>query len=159
MSDEKQKAGPAFHFATKKKVSVWVSTHPYEDIPDEYFEEQFSRKNTRATNQWSQNYRFSYFRPDDLETNGAETGTVNIKDAAAECSFSSSYMDQLLSKARKKRITDITWLILVFEMEYSSKKSGTESDQYTRFLGAFNYDDGAENYNDIEEQGFTFNKK
>jgi len=163
MIDKKQKTEKTFDFSTKKKVSIWVSQHPYAEIPDDYFEESFTRNNTRATNQWSNNYRLKYFRPDELETNGAETGVIDVKSAAAECSFSSSFIQPLLNKARKKKINDITWMILIYEMEYSSKSTGTESDEYTKFIGAFNYDDAAANLKDIVDEStndpFSFKSK
>ena len=43
-------------FSKKNKVSVWASTHPYADIPEEYFEEKFTKNNTRATNTCSENF-------------------------------------------------------------------------------------------------------
>ena len=38
----------------------------------------------------------------------------------------------------------MTWIILLFEQEYSVKLSGVASDEYTTFLGAFNYDASSE---------------
>ena len=89
--------------------------------------------------------------PDNMETNGADTGMVSIEKAAGQCSFSQSYIDVLMSKARKKKLEDITWIILLFEYEYSPKLSGVEKDNVTTFLGAFSYDDEADNLYDIEE--------
>lgn len=137
-------------FIKKNKVSVWVSQHPYADIPDDYFEETFSKKNTRATNVWSDNYNLAFFVVENMETNGAETGTIKVKEAAGHCSFSSSYIQTLMSKAKKKTIDDITWIILLFDFEYSPKISGVEKDQYTTFLGAFNYDDDADNLYEVD---------
>ena len=137
-------------FAKKNKVSIWASQFPYGDIPDEYFEETFSKNNTRATNQWSNNFQMRYFRPEDMETNGTQQGTINIKQAAGECSFSSSYIEALISKAKKKKMLEVTWIILLFEYEYSAKISGVESDEYMTLLGAFNYDDDADSLFEIE---------
>ena len=86
-----------------------------------------------------------------METNGAQTGTISIERAAGECSFSSSFIKPLLSKARKNHIEDITWLILLYEHEYSAKLSDVNSDDYTLFLGAFSYDDDADSLYEIEE--------
>mgnify|MGYP000137802950 CR=1 FL=1 len=138
-------------FSKKSKVSVWVSQHPYEDIPDAYFEESFSKNNTRAINTWSDDFNLKYFNPGNMETNGSHQGTVAIKQAAGECSFSSSFIDVLMSKARKKKLEEITWIILLFEYEYSVKLSGVDKDEYTTFLGAFDYDDEADNLYEIEE--------
>jgi len=74
-----------YDFSKKNKVSVWASQHPYADIPDAYFEETFSRNNTRATNTWSKNFRLKYFLPANMETNGAMEGLIHIKQAVGEC--------------------------------------------------------------------------
>ena len=138
-------------FSKKNKVSIWASKHPYAEIPEEYFEEHFSKNNTRASNTWSSNFKMRYFRPEDMETNGSQEGTINLKQAAGECSFSCSYIDALMSKAKKKNLLEISWLILLFEYEYSAKTSGVESDEYVTLLGAFNYDDDADSLFEIEE--------
>jgi hypothetical protein len=139
-----------FLFTKKNKVSVWVSTVPYADIPDEYFEESYTKNDTRATNQWSKNYKIRYFNPELLETNGSMDGTMKVKQAAGECSYSSSFYEVMMSKAKKKKISDITWIILLYELEYSAKLSSTAKDTYTTFLGAFDYNDEADNLYDID---------
>lgn len=141
-----------FLFSKRNKVSVWVSTHPYADIPEEYFAENFSKNNTRASNTWSNNFKIRYFCPSQMETNGAYEGAIDIKQAVGECSFSSSFIEVLMSKARKKKLTEITWVILLFEYEYSAKISGVESDEYVTLVGAFDYDDDAERLINIVQQ-------
>ncbi|SFG22698.1 immunity 22 family protein [Neptunomonas qingdaonensis] len=145
------KTDKGYDFTKKYKVSVWASQHPYADVPDDYFDETFSKNNSRAVNTWSRNFNLNYFRPENLETNGTEEGLVNIEVAAGECSFSTSYIQTLLSKAKKKKLEEVSWIILLFEVEYSLKISGVGKDQYMTFLGAFDYDDGAENVYDVED--------
>lgn len=145
MAGTQPKGEKGFDFTKRNKVSIWVSQHPYQDIPDAYFEETFSHKNKRATNTWSDNFRLQYFDPDYMETNGVQTGTVSIKKAAGECSFSSSYIEPLLNKAKKKKLTSITWIVLLYEHEYSVKRSSIGKDTYLTFVGAFDYDDSAKN--------------
>ena len=140
-----------FLFTKKNKVSIWASNHPYADIPEEYFEETFSKNNTRAKNTWSSNFKIRYFRPEDLETNGSHEGLIELKQAAGECSFSTSFIDALMSKAKKKDLLQVSWIILLFEYEYSSKTTGVEADEYATLLGAFNYDDDADSLVEIEE--------
>lgn len=151
MTRKQLKSEKGFDFTKKFKVSAWVSEFPYAEIPDEYFEESFSKNNTRATNTWSANYQLRFFRPELMETNGAQTGKILIERAAGECSFSASFIKPLLSKAKKKQVNEVTWLILLYEFEYSAKLSGVDSDEYTRFIGAFNYDDEADSLYEIEE--------
>jgi len=104
-------------FSKKGKVSVWAPQHPYEDVPDAYFEETFSRNNTRARNIWSDNFHLKFFNPGNMETNGVHEGTVSIKKAAGECSFSSSYIEVLMGKARKKKLEEVTWVVMLLEFE------------------------------------------
>jgi len=146
-----RKTDKGYLFAKKNKVSVWASKHPYADIPDSYFEESFSKNNTRARNNWSDNFKIRYFRPEDMETNGAVEGTRSIREVAGECSFSTSYIDTLMSKAKKKDMLEVSWLVLLFDYEYSSKTSSIESDEYLTLLGAFSYDDDADSLIEIEE--------
>lgn len=141
-----KKESKGFDFSKKNKVSVWISQHPYQDIPEEYFEESFSNNNKHAKNTWSKNFKLQYFLPDNMETNGAQEGTIAIMKAAGECSYSASYMTALMSKAKKKKIDQITWVVLLFECEYSVKQSSIGKDNYLTFLGAFEYDDSAENH-------------
>jgi len=140
-----------FLFSKKNKVSIWASKHHYADIPEEYFEETFSKNNTRAKNTWSSNFKIRYFRPEDLETNGSHEGLIELKQAAGECSFSTSFINALVSKAKKKDLLQVSWIILLFEYEYSSKATGVEADDYLTLLGAFNYDDDADSLIEIEE--------
>lgn len=139
-----------FDFSKKNKVSVWASQHPYADIPDEYFEETFSRNNTRATNRWSNNFKLKFFLPDNMETNGTMDGLVDIRQAAGECSFSESYMPQLMSKARKNKMEQVSWIVLLFECEYSLRQTNISKDEYLTFLGAFDYDSDADSLFDVE---------
>lgn len=127
-------------FNKKNKVSVWASQYPYADIPDEYFAETFFKNDTRARNTWASNYKMRYFVPSQMETNGSHEGLIDIQTAAGQCSCSRSYIVNLMSKARKNKMQQVSWIILLFEQEYSVKLSGVEKDEYTTFLGAFNYD-------------------
>ena len=56
-----------------------------------------------------------------------------------------------MSKAKKKNLLQVSWIILLFEYEYSSKTTGVEADDYLTLLGAFNYDDDADSLIEIEE--------
>jgi hypothetical protein len=127
-------------FQKKNKVSIWISTHPYEGIPDEYFEETFFKNNTRAKNKWSDNFKIRYFVPEHLETNGAMEGTITIEKAVSACSYADSFIKNLMNKAKKKNITDITWMVLLYEYEYSVGVSGIAKDEYLTLIGAFDYD-------------------
>ena len=155
MKKKNVKIKKGFLFSKKNKVSVWASTHPYADIPEAYFEERFSKNNTRASNTWSDNFKIRYFSPSKMETNGTHEGTISIKQAVGECSFSSSFIEVLMSKAKKKKLNEVTWVILLFEYEYSAKLSAIESDEYVTLVGAFDYDDDTESLFEIDDKLFV----
>lgn len=138
-------------FTDKGKVTAWVSQTPYSTIPDAYFEEKFSKNNTRANNEWSDNYQLSYFHPDNIETNGSLTDDIDIERAAGECSFSCSFIEAIKQSAKEKGIDRITWLILLYDSGYNHEKTGVTNDEYTTFLGEYSYDYGAKSLYDIED--------
>lgn len=141
-----------YNYTRKGKVSVWVSQQPYADIPDAYFEERFSHNNKRAQNTWSDHFMLPYFDPECIEINGVYEGVDDINKVAGECSFSSSYIEVLMSKARKKRVQEVTWIVLLFDCEYTVKVSNVGKDEYLKFLGAFDYDELADRLYATEEE-------
>jgi len=145
--DKEQKGQDYYH---KNKVSIWISLFPYGKIPDEYFEEEFTNKKTRATNTWSNNFKLPYFNPNYMETNGIYSGTIMIKKAMGACSFSSSYVDALMNAARQRKIDEITWIVLLYDQAYDVSKSGVKKDEYMTFLGAFDYDEAADNLFEVD---------
>ncbi|MBT4289251.1 MAG: immunity 22 family protein [Deltaproteobacteria bacterium] len=145
MKSTQNKNQKGLDYYHKNKVSVWISLFPYGEIPDEYFEEKFTHKKTRATNTWSNNFKLSYFNPNYMETNGIYSGTIMIKKAMGACSFSSSYVEALMTTARQKKIEEITWIVLLYDQAYDVTKSGVEKDEYMIFLGVFDYDETADN--------------
>ena len=151
MKGKQLETGKGFDFSKKYKVSIWASQHAYADIPDDYFEESFNKNKKRATNTWSNNFKMRYFKPEQMETNGSAEGVVDIKIAAGECSFSASFIDNLMSKAKKKNLLEITWVVLLFEYEYSTKLSSVDKDEYLTFIGAFNYDDEADSVHELSD--------
>ena len=67
MKEVRSRRQQGHDFAKKNKVSVWVSQHPYKDIPDDYFEETFLKNSTLATNVWSENFNLNHFDTENLE--------------------------------------------------------------------------------------------
>jgi len=104
-------------------------------------------KGKKATNTWTENFAMAFFDPNKLETNGSHKGSISIKQAVAECSCSSSFIEALMSKANKKKITELTWIVLLYDYDYSVKETGANKDKYLNFLGSFDYDSKAESLN------------
>ena len=150
MTAKLEKNAKGYDFTKKNKVTVWATKSPYADIPDDYFEESFSNKGKRARNQWSDNYRIRFFNPEHMETNGSMEGLVDIEHAIGECSFSQSFIKPLLNKARRKDLLKVSWVILLFDYEYSGKVTGIDSDEYTTLLGAFTFDEESDSVYEVE---------
>ncbi|MGX5173966.1 immunity 22 family protein [Aliikangiella sp. IMCC44653] len=152
MSKKELQNAKGFDFTKSGKVSVWASQLPYASIPDEYFEERFSKNQTRANNQWSDNFKLRFFYPENMETNGAMEGMVEIENAVGECSFSSSFIANLMSKAKKLNLLQVTWVVLLYDFEFSAKLADINSDDTLTFVGAFNYDEEAESVIELPDE-------
>ena len=77
--------------------------------------------------------------------------SLKLKSQRVSARFQKSYINNLFSKATKLNLTKVSWVILLFEYEYSARLTGVDKDEYLTFIGAFNYDDEAENVYEIEE--------
>lgn len=139
-----EKGTQGLNFMQKQKVSVWISQYPYDKIPEEYFEENFTHKKKRATNTWSTNFKLAYFSPDYLETNGVYSGTSNIRKVAGACSFSKSYIDPLEQAAINHNMAQVTWVVILHDLAYDPELSGVKKDKFLTFLGVFDYDETAD---------------
>lgn len=128
-----------FEFEKEGKVSVWFSTVPYNTIPDSYFEED-----ENGLGPWAHHFKISSYDPEDMETNGADLGTVKPEKAIGECSYSQSYVDLVVHKINKMGYSDVTWVILVFDFEYRPKKTKVYKDEYVHFVGSYPYDESAD---------------
>jgi hypothetical protein len=126
-------------FEKEGKISVWISTFPYNEIPDSYFEED-----EQGLGSWAHNFKIGSYDPEDMETNGADTGTVHAEKAIGECSCSQSYIDAVTHKIKKMGISDLTWVIIMFDFEYRPKKTKVYKDEFVQYVGSFPYDDEAD---------------
>ena len=143
-----KKQGGKTKFEKEGMVSVWASQVPYADIPDDYFDEK--GEGHIPLNEWAGNFKFNTFNSENIEINGAYEGSVNIKKAAGECSYSKSYIDALVAKAEKLDLVNVTWIIVCFDFEYYPKKTGVFKDQYMNFIGSYPYDPEAENLYEVK---------
>ncbi|BBB25994.1 immunity 22 family protein [Amphritea japonica] len=123
------------NFEKEGIVSVWYSTADYASIPDSYFEED-----EQGLDQWAKNYQIISYDPENMETNGCETGCAPTKDIIGPCSWSGSYGEAVIKKIEKIGDKKISWLILLFDFEYRAKKTHIFQDEYVNFVGCFPFD-------------------
>ncbi len=133
MSDE------IFEFEKEGRVSVWFSTHPYQEVPDSYFDED-----EQGLCAWAKNFKISAYDHECLETNGAESGDIDIDKAVGQCSYSRSYAEKVEHKINKMGFKKVTWVILLFDYEYRPKKTKVYEDDYVKFVGSYPYDFNAD---------------
>ena len=136
----------SFDFEKEGQVSVWFSDHPYQDVPDSYFDED-----EQGLCAWANNFKLGVYDHDCLETNGAQSGNIAIDVAVGQCSYSRSYVDKVVHKITKMGSEKVTWVILLFDYEYRPKKTKIYKDEYVKFVGAYPYDSSAGNLFEVDE--------
>jgi hypothetical protein len=139
-------ANDSLDFEKEGQVSVWFSDHPYQDVPDSYFDED-----EQGLCAWAKHFKLGVYDHDCLETNGAQRGEIAIDVAVGQCSYSRSYVDKVVHKITKMGAEKVTWVILLFDYEYRPKKTKIYEDEYVKFVGAYPYDSSAENLFEVDE--------
>ena len=119
-------------------VSVWYSTVDYSSIPNSYFEED-----EQGLDQWARNFQIPGYDPENMETNGCETGLADAATIITPCSWSGSWGEPVVKKIAKLGDNKISWLVLMFDFEYRAKKTKIFDDEYVRFVGCFPYNSDA----------------
>ncbi|MBD8514216.1 immunity 22 family protein [Photobacterium sp. WH24] len=133
------------NFEKKGFVSIWVSKVTLDEIPDDYFEERFGEDyEDTPLSQWCENFGFGYYDHDQIEDNGVEIGADTLDRILGECSYSKSYVEQAVSKAKEKGLGSASWIRNFFDFSYSPESTGIDEDQFMIFLGAFEYDTNSE---------------
>jgi hypothetical protein len=131
----------AYHFEKQGTVSIWVSTVPWEDLPDSYFEQHYGREDPNDPfTQFSEDFGFGFFDVDEVETNGSPGAPKPMDELLGECSFSSSYVLEAKAQAAVLGLTTTSFVFLLYEMEYQPEKTGVSRSAYMQFLGAFPFD-------------------
>lgn len=132
------------NFEKNGSVSVWYSTVPFLEIPDSYFE-----VDEKGLTPWAHNFQIAGYNEEHMETNGRETGTLSARQIAGECSFSSSFADDVAHKIKKMGDEQITWMVLVYDFEYRPKKTKVYKDDIVNYVGSFPYRDDADSLYEV----------
>jgi hypothetical protein len=122
-------------FEKQGKVSVWCSSVSYDTIPESYFVED-----EQGLDAWAKNFNISHYDPDNMETNGVESGTAFVRDILGPCSYSSAFGELVVHKVNKMGHQQVSWIILLFDFEYRNKLTKIHEDEIVQYVGSFVYD-------------------
>ncbi len=130
--------GPDFETDEIEIVSIWVSKCNLNDIPDDYFEENYGGEDEESWNDFSSEFGFGYYDHDFVETYFIDDGEItHIKNLLEPLSYSDTFIDSAINAAIEKNLAETSFVFLIYNFEYSSKITGITESKYMSFLGAF----------------------
>jgi hypothetical protein len=133
-----------YEFEKKGVVSVWVATVPLSRIPKSYFEERYGDDDDEEPfTQFSEDFGFGFFDHDFVDTNASPGRAKSVEDLLGRCSFSSSYVAAATAEAKKRGLEMTQFVFLLYDIEYSPKRTKVSRSPFMEFLGSFRYDDKA----------------
>src|SRR5262245_58370406 len=118
----KKKQFSIYDFEKRGVVSIWVAKVPLSELPDDYFEENFTDESKPFT-RFSLDFGFDFFNFDLVDTNAAKDGPRDVGHLVAECSFSSSYAAEVAKAAKKRGLDTTQYVLLIFDTQYSPRRT------------------------------------
>jgi len=82
-----------------------------------------------------------YYNLDDQESNTFDFKDTKIEELLKEISYSESFIQEALKKAREKNLESAKWIIVQFDFAYDPKKVSVTISREPIFLGTFNYEE------------------
>ena len=135
--------GTHFDVDDEKVISVWASTVPWDDIPDDYWEYNFDGSDDDPWNRFSSDFGFGYYDDDFVESyfDDPEKKMIPIEELIAPLSYSSSFLDAVTQRAKAIGLVTTSYVFLMYNFKYDPNVTGTEKSKYFRFVGTFPYVD------------------
>jgi hypothetical protein len=133
--------GPYFAVEDEDVVSIWIAKCSFAEIPENYFEENYGGEDDEDFNAFSADFGFGFYDHDLVETFCRDDR--NESDIAAlvkPLSYSGSFLDSVISTAKRLKIDKTSFVFLLYNFKYDPKVTKTQESQYMRFLGVFPYD-------------------
>jgi hypothetical protein len=111
-------------------------------MPDAYFEEQYGDED-KPYNQFAEDFGFGFYDHDSVDTNVSQGRSKPVEDLVGQCSFSSSYVKQVVAEAKKRGLDKTQFVFLMYDIQYAPKRTKVSKARYIEFLGSFCYDNSA----------------
>ena len=135
--------GPHFEVDHENVVSIWVAIRPLEEIPDDYFAENYGGEDDDPFNQFCTDFGFGMYDHDRVETYCADDWkSVNISELIAPLSYARSFHDAAVRVASQKNLATTPYVFLIYNFKYDPAVTGIETSQFMRFLGSFAFSEG-----------------
>lgn len=128
--------GPDFECEDRDVVSIWIAKCSSDDIPNDYFEENYSGDDDEPFNQFSTDFGFGYYDHDFVEA--MALGGSSPLEEILNCS---SYGESFAKKATLSSETKETvHVFLMYNFEYKPEVTGIIESNFYKFIGVYDYD-------------------
>lgn len=140
--------GPPHFSDQENRVSIWLGIVPLDEIPEDYFQENYQDEDKPFTH-FSADFGFGFYDHDFVEM---MTGGENVADSVPKpvrflldvTSYNDSFLQRALLAANECGITESELAFLMYDFEYDPKVTGITQSKWLRFIGCFDYDKDAE---------------
>ncbi|MED5526275.1 MAG: immunity 22 family protein [Pseudomonadota bacterium] len=80
-----------------------------------------------------------YYDLDNQEANCFDFNLVTLQELLEEISYSKSFMEDVLDRAKEKGLSEARWVIVQYDFEYNPRKVKRKVSDDPVFLGCFSY--------------------
>ena len=141
------------HFQTDNNVvSIWLATTDYNDIPENYWVENYDDDDDEAPwNQFSGDFGFGYYDIDSQENffDDKNHHTIPVFDLLKYLSYSKSFINEAIDKAEALSLNESSYAYLIYNFDYDPSVTGISKSSFFTYLGTFGFDinsDAVENF-------------
>jgi hypothetical protein len=141
------------HFESNNNiVSVWLANTEYNEIPENYWVENYEGDDDDSWNQFSNDFGFGRYDIDLVENffDDKNYSKIPIFNLLKYLSYSKSFIDEVIEKADKLLLQkESSYAYLIYNFEYDPLVTGISESSFFTFIGAFEYDvnsDSVENF-------------
>nr|WP_294937623.1 immunity 22 family protein [uncultured Flavobacterium sp.] len=131
-------------------VSIWLATAEYNDIPENYWVENFEDEDA-PWNQFSDDFGFGYYDVDSAECFFDDKNHLKISvfDLVKYLSYSKSFIHEAIEKAEALSQKESSYAYLIYNFDYDASVTGISKSSFFTYLGTFAFDinsDAVENF-------------
>lgn len=134
--------GPHFRCEDRNVVSIWVTRVKLSAVPADYMAYNHGGNDDEPWSTFSSNFGFGYYDDDFAESFAQPSKrSVSLYKQLKYLSYSTSFIDAAVAKAREKGLERTAWVFLLYNFAYDPGVTKIERDAYMAFLGVFPFDE------------------
>lgn len=132
-------------------VSVWLANAEYNEIPENYWMENYEGDDDEPWNQFSADFGFGRYDINSVENffDDKKYAKIPIYDLLKYLSYSKSFMDTVIEKAEGMLLKESSYAYLIYNFGYDPSVTGISESPFFTFLGAFEYDENSDSAEDF----------